>query len=87
MLRQLLSLLKGGCNHTIGELATALGVNQDLVVVMLTDLAQRGYLSQIVTDCSAHCTVCPLNGFCRPPATSSGWLFDLSQATAHDLSD
>jgi Mn-dependent DtxR family transcriptional regulator len=42
MLRQLLSLLKGGCNHTIGELATALGVNQDLVVVMLTDLAQRG---------------------------------------------
>jgi DNA-binding Lrp family transcriptional regulator len=86
MLAQLLALLKEGGLHTTGELATELGASRDLVEAMLTELAQRGYLKRMAADCSAHCAACPLNGFCRPSATTGGRLFALSQATAHDLS-
>ncbi len=76
MLERLLDLLATGGVHTPGELAARLGVSNDLLDQMLTDLSRRGYL-RLVGDlacapasstssvaASSRCGGCSLVGTC-----------------------
>jgi hypothetical protein len=72
MLERLLDLLAAGGVHTPGELAARLGVSDDLLDQMLTDLSRMGYLRQVgdMTCASSsaapsgQCGGCPLAGAC-----------------------
>ncbi len=64
----MLRLLDGGGIRSTAELACALHVSEDLARLMAEDLARRGYLAALQTDCGAGCAGCALADACAQPA-------------------
>ena len=74
MLSRLLRLLAAGHGVDARRLAHDLGVSQDLVVVMLEDLARRGLLH---AECPAPCEGCPGRPKAITDRTSALWALTL----------
>jgi predicted ArsR family transcriptional regulator len=73
MLTKILELLNKGELHTTADLARELGVSQELVNIMVADLARRGYLRQVTGDCPEHCATCPLGNTCAVGGPGQVW--------------
>ena len=63
MLQRILELLDSGTVQTQHELAVALGTSESLIVLVVEQLAQRGYLVE-ANRCAAGCTHCSMQQAC-----------------------
>lgn len=68
----MLRLLREGGIHSTAELARRLGVGKELARLMVEDLARRGYLATLQTDCASACEGCALAGACGTAAAQAG---------------
>jgi len=76
MLEQLLHMVAEGGLHSYEELAKRLSISVPLLETMLEDLARRGYLRPVDSDCGMHCTGCSA-GTCS--ITGPGRLWTLTE--------
>lgn len=65
-LRDLLGQLSSGQAHTASELASALGVDDDLLKQMLSDLERAGYVQMRQAACESSCQACEFRALCGP---------------------
>ena len=80
MLVEILNLLAVGVALPISKLARELSVSEELVLQMLTDLTQRGYLRLLDTVCQSGCSTCPMAN--TRAARSAGKTWVLTQKGA-----
>ncbi len=63
MLHRVLELLDRGTVQTQHELAEALGASESLIILVMEQLAQRGYLVE-ANQCADGCVHCPMQQAC-----------------------
>ncbi len=73
MLQRLLELVTEGGVHSYAGLARELGVSQGLLGQMIEDLARRGYLRPVASDCESQCTGCSLAETCAVGGPTRVW--------------
>lgn len=73
-LETLLARLAEGRTHTLGELAAAVGVDDDLLEQMLQDLERAGLIQTVTLACDQGCDHCPEAGLCRLSHGGRIWL-------------
>jgi DNA-binding Lrp family transcriptional regulator len=68
MLHRLLEILRDGEIQSLLEIAQKLNISSDMVLQMVNQLTERGYLQEIRIDCDetqAGCPDCPINNSCQ----------------------
>jgi hypothetical protein len=78
MLERLLAEIRQGGTLPSQILASRLNISRELVEMMLEDLARRGLLSQLNTECSSTCGGCPVTDFCATQGNPKGRVWMLA---------
>jgi predicted ArsR family transcriptional regulator len=73
LLEQLLALVRRSGVRSIGQVAEELGTSPALVETMLEDLARRGYLRPVETQCARACAGCAQACSCAVTAAGRVW--------------
>jgi len=73
MLVKILNLLAIGGVVPIAKIARETCVSEALVLEMLTNLTQRGYLRLLDTACQSGCSACPMANTCADHGTNKTW--------------
>lgn len=72
MLQRVLELLNHGTVRTQHELAGALGASESLIILVVEQLAQRGYLVE-ANQCVDGCGHCPMQQACGGSKDLRAW--------------
>ena len=73
MLERLLQIVQAGGTHTLGELARGLEVTEQLVEMMIEELARMGRIAPVRGGCAGHCAACPVSGPCVVGGATRVW--------------
>ena len=73
-LERLLARLAEGRTNTPTELAAAIGVDNDLLELMLQDLERAGLIQAVTLACDEGCDHCPEAELCRLSHGGRIWL-------------
>jgi len=77
LLEQLLALVRRGGVRSIAEVAAELGTTPALVETMLEDLARRGHLRPVETQCRRECAGCAQACRCTVTGGGRAWQMEL----------
>ena len=75
MLEQVLNLLREDGTKSMRELSKKLGITPNLVLFMLEDLENRGFLRKINFRSNSPCAKCPLSDLCQENKDQRVWVF------------
>jgi DNA-binding transcriptional MocR family regulator len=73
VLQRVLELLGRGTVQTQHELAEALGASESLIILVVEQLAQRGYLAE-ANQCADGCVHCPMQQACGGSKDLRAWM-------------
>jgi len=75
MLEKLLNLLREEGIKSVRELSEKLEITPNLVLFMLEDLENRGFIRKINFRSNSPCTKCPLSDLCQGNKDQRVWVF------------
>jgi hypothetical protein len=73
VLERLLKAIGEGGVHSQSELASSMGVSEDLLAQMVEDLVRMGYLEPVGGACSSACTNCAMGDLCAVGGQGRIW--------------
>jgi hypothetical protein len=73
MLHRLLELVSGGGVSSIADLASKLGVSDELLGRMVDHLVEGGYLYPLADGCASRCAGCSSQGICAVVGGAHVW--------------
>jgi predicted ArsR family transcriptional regulator len=76
MLREMMRLIAQGGPWTTETLARELGTSPEMVAAMLEELARRGYLKAVESECSGTCAHCPMATQCATGSPQRIWAWN-----------
>ena len=75
MLEKLLNLLREEGIKSVRELSEKLEITPNLVLFMLEDLENRGFIRKINFRSNSPCAKCPLSDLCQGNKDQRVWVF------------
>ncbi len=76
MLRELMRRIAEGGPWTTEALARELDTSPELVAAMLEELARRGYVKAVESECSGACAHCPMASQCPSGSPQRIWMWN-----------